>query len=500
MYNARHYFFVFFRLQPMKFIVKLQSEITIKSRPVRKRFTKILESNIKNVLRRVDEQVTTRMNWDNVEVNTKDNSPENRERLVEALKCIPGIPMFLEVQQSEFVDVHDIYEKTLAVHAKNVENKTFCVRAKRTGNHDFNSLKVEQYVGGGLNQAVESAKVKLKNPDVTIRIEIKNKDLFIVTERHLGLGGFPIATQEDVLSLMSGGFDSGVSSYQMIKKGARTHYCFFNLGGSAHEVGVKQISYYLWSKFGASHKVKFFAVDFEPVVAEILDNVENSQMGVVLKRMMVRAATKIAERGKIQALVTGESLGQVSSQTLTNLNVINRVTDTLILRPLAAYDKQDIIDIARKIGTEEFSKTIPEYCGVISKKPTVKAVLSKVEEEEGNFDFDVLDKVVSETRVYDIRDIGKETEEEIRAVDLVENIPDNAVVVDIRSPEEEEDKPLELADVEVKHIPFYKLSTQFGDLDMTKEYLLYCDHGVMSKLQALYLLDNGFKNVKVYRP
>lgn len=484
----------------MKFIVKLQAEITIKSRPVRKRFTKILESNVKNVLRRIDEHVTTRMNWDNIEVNTKDNSPENRERLVEALKCIPGIPIFLEVQQTEFVDVHDIYEKTLAVHAKTIENKTFCVRAKRTGNHDFNSLKVEQYVGGGLNQAVESAKVKLKNPDVTVRLEIKNKDLFIVTQRHKGLGGFPIATQEDVLSLMSGGFDSGVSSYQMIKKGARTHYCFFNLGGSAHEVGVKQISYYLWNKFGASHKVRFFAVDFEPVVAEILDNVENSHMGVVLKRMMIRAATKIAERGKIQALVTGESLGQVSSQTLTNLNVINRVTDTLILRPLGAYDKQDIIDIARKIGTEEFSKTIPEYCGVISKKPTVKAVLSKVEAEEDNFNFDILDKVVSETRVYDIRDIGKETEEEIRAVDLIENIPEGAVIVDIRSPEEEEDKPLELGDVEVKHIPFYKLSTQFGDLDMSKEYLLYCDHGVMSKLQALYLLDNGFKNVKVYRP
>ena len=484
----------------MKFIVKLQAEITIKSRPVRKRFTKILESNIKNVLRRVDEQITTRMNWDNIEVNTKDNSPENRDRLIETLKCIPGIPMFLEVQQSDFVDVHDIYEKTLAIHAKSIENKTFCVRAKRTGNHDFNSLKVEQYVGGGLNQHVSSSKVKLKNPDVTIHLEIKNKDLFIVTERHIGLGGFPIATQEDVLSLMSGGFDSGVSSYQMIKKGARTHYCFFNLGGSAHEVGVKQVSYYLWNKFGASHKVKFFSVDFEPVVAEILENVENSQMGVVLKRMMIRAATKIADRAKIQALVTGESLGQVSSQTLTNLNVINRVTDNLILRPLSAYDKQDIIDIAREIGTEDFAKTIPEYCGVISKKPTVKAVLSKVEEEEGNFDFTILDKVVAQTRMYDIRDIGKETDEEIHPVDLVENIPDNSIVVDIRSPEEEEDKPLELANVEVKHIPFYKLATQFGDLDMSKEYLLYCDHGVMSKLQALYLLDNGFKNVKVYRP
>jgi thiamine biosynthesis protein ThiI len=484
----------------MKFIVKLQAEITIKSRPVRKRFTKILESSIKNVLRRVDEQITTRMNWDNIEVNTKDNSPENRERLIETLKCIPGVPMFLEVQQTDFVDVHDIFEKTLAVHGESIKNKTFCVRSKRTGNHDFNSLKVEQYVGGGLNQHVESAKVKLKNPDITIHLEIKNKDLFIVTERHKGLGGFPIATQEDVLSLMSGGFDSGVASYQMIKKGSRTHYCFFNLGGSAHEVGVKQVSYYLWNKFGASHKVKFFSVDFEPVVAEILENVENSQMGVVLKRMMIRAASKIADRAKIQALVTGESLGQVSSQTLTNLNVINCVSDNLILRPLVAYDKQDIIDIARKIGTEDFAKTIPEYCGVISKKPTVKAVLSKVIAEEGNFDFTILDKVIAETRMYDIRDIGKETDEEIHAVDLVENIPENSVVVDIRSPEEEEDKPLTLESVEVKHIPFYKLATQFGDLDMTKEYLLYCDHGVMSKLQALYLLDNGFKNVKVYRP
>ncbi len=484
----------------MKFIVKPQAEIAIKSRPVRKRFTKILESNIKNVLRRVDDQLTSRANWDNIEVNTKNDSPENRLALIETLKCIPGVAQFIEVQKMDFTDVHDIFEKTLAVHAKTIENKSFCVRVKRTGNHDFNSLKVEQYVGGGLNQNVESASVKLKKPDVTIRLEIKHDDLFIVTETHKGLGGFPIATQEDVLSLMSGGFDSGVASYQMIKKGARTHYCFFNLGGSAHEVGVKQVSYYLWNKFGASHRIKFFAVDFEPVVAEILENVENGQMGVVLKRMMMRAAAQIAEKRGIQSLVTGESLGQVSSQTLTNLNVIDRVTETLILRPLAAFDKQDIIDIARKIGTEDFAKTIPEYCGVISKKPTVKAVLSKVEAEEANFDFAVLDKVIAETRIFDIRDIGAETEEEIHAVDEVAQFSENSVVVDIRSPEEEEDSPLELDGVEVLHMPFYKLGTQFGDLDKSKEYLLYCDRGVMSKLQALYLIDNGFSNVKVYRP
>lgn len=484
----------------MKFIVKLQAEITIKSRPVRKRFTKILESSVKNVLRRVDDQVTTRMNWDNIEVNTTNNTPENRLKLIETLKSTPGIPMFLEVQQTSFTDLHDIYEKTLAVHAKSIENKTFSVRVKRTGKHDFNSMEVERYVGGGLNQQVESASVKLSKPDVTVYLEIKNENLFIVTERHKGMGGFPIATQEDVLSLMSGGFDSGVASYQMIKKGARTHYCFFNLGGAAHEVGVKQVSYYLWNKFGASHRVKFFAVDFEPVVAEILENIENGLMGVVLKRMMMRAAEKIAEKMGIQALVTGEAIGQVSSQTLTNLNVIDRVTKTLILRPLVAYDKQDIIDIARQIGTEDFAKTIPEYCGVISKKPTVKAVLSKVEAEEANFDFAILDKVIAETRIFDIRDIGKESEAEIHAVDTLDNIPANSVVLDIRSPEEEDDNPLELEGVEIMHLPFYKLTTQFGDLDKSKDYLLYCDQGVMSKLQALYLLGAGFTNVKVYRP
>lgn len=484
----------------MRLIVKLQAEIAIKSRPVRKRFSKILESNIKNVLRRIDENVTTRLNWDSIEVNIKTDDTAIQHKLVETLKCVPGIQSFLEVQQTEFTDLHDIYEKTLAVHASSIENKTFVVRVKRVGDHDFNSLKAEQYIGGGLNQAVESARVKLKKPDVTIRLEINKQQLFIVTSVHKGLGGFPIATQEDVLSLMSGGFDSGVSSFQMIKKGARTHFCFFNLGGSAHEVGVKQVSYYLWNKFGASHRIKFYAVDFEPVVAEILEKVENGQMGVILKRMMMRAASKIAEKRGIQALVTGEALGQVSSQTLTNLNVIDRVTDTLILRPLTAYDKQDIIDIAREIGTEDFAKTIPEYCGVISKKPTVKAVLSKVEAEEDNFDFSILDKVVEDVRTFDIREIAEEAEAEAPSIDSVEEISENQVVVDIRSPEEEDENPLEIDGVEVKHIPFFKLTTQFGDLDKSKEYLLYCDRGVMSQLQALYLHDNGFDNVKVYRP
>jgi thiamine biosynthesis protein ThiI len=223
-------------------------------------------------------------------------------------------------------------------------------------------------------------------------------------------------------------------------------------------------------------------------------------MGVVLKRMMMRAAAKIAQRIGVQSLVTGEAIGQVSSQTLTNLNVIDRVTETLILRPLATYDKQDIINISRCIGTEDFAKTIPEYCGVISNKPTVKAIASKVNAEEAHFDFTIIDKVVAQTAIYDIRDIGNESEAEIHAVDTLSDLDKNDVILDIRSPDEQEESPLVIENIVVKHLPFYKISSQFSELDQTKQYLLYCDHGVMSKLQTLYLHDLGFVNVKVYRP
>lgn len=223
-------------------------------------------------------------------------------------------------------------------------------------------------------------------------------------------------------------------------------------------------------------------------------------MGVVLKRMMVRAASTIAERYGVQALVTGEALGQVSSQTLTNLRLIDNASDTLILRPLISHDKEHIIKLARHIGTEDFARTMPEYCGVISKSPTVKAVKSKIEAEEQNFDFTILDKVIEEATNVDIRQIAEETEQEVVEVETVVSFGDNDVVLDIRSPDEQDDKPLELEGVEVKGMPFYKLSTQFGDLDQSKTWLLYCDRGVMSRLQALYLHEQGFNNVKVYRP
>ncbi|MCA3952309.1 tRNA uracil 4-sulfurtransferase ThiI [Vibrio vulnificus] len=482
----------------MKFIVKPHPEIFVKSESVRKRFTKILESNIRIIIQNRTESVAVFNRRDHIEVSA--NSHQYYQQVLEILTTTPGIQQVLEVKQSGFKDLHDIYEQVLDLSRERIENKTFVVRAKRRGKHDFTSIELERYVGGGLNQSVESASVKLHNPDITIKIEVVDDKLNQILAHHKGLGGFPLGTQEDLLSLISGGFDSGVSSYLHIKRGSKVHYCFFNLGGPAHEIGVKQVAHFLWNKYGSSAKVRFISVDFEPVVAEILEKVEDGQMGVVLKRMFMRAAGMVAEKFDIQALVTGEALGQVSSQTLTNLRHIDVVTDRLILRPLINWDKDEIIRVARDIGTEDFAKTMPEYCGVISKKPTVKAVKEKLEAEEANFNFDILEQVVRNARQMDIRDIAKESAQAAPEVEQVQAIEEHAVVLDIRSPDEEDDSPLEIDGVEVKHIPFYKLSTQFGDLDQSKTYLLYCARGVMSRLQALYLQEQGFKNVKVYRP
>ena len=482
----------------MKFIVKPHPEIFVKSESVRKRFTRILECNIRNMVKSRTRSVAVFNRRDHIEVTAP--SSEYYQETLTILTQTPGIHHVLEVKQSEFTDLHDIFEQVLELNGPLLRGKTFAVRAKRRGKHDFSSLELERYIGGGLNQAVDDASVKLKNPDITVSLEVASDKLNLVIARHKGLGGFPLGTQEDVLSLISGGFDSGVSSYLHIKRGSKVHYCFFNLGGSAHEIGVKQVAHYLWSKYGSSAKVRFISVDFEPVVAEILEKVDDGQMGVILKRMFMRAAGIIAEKFAIQGLVTGEAIGQVSSQTLTNLRHIDGVTDRLILRPLINWDKEDIINLAREIGTEDFAKTMPEYCGVISKKPTVKAIKEKLEAEEVKFNFDILEQVVRDAVLMDIRDIAEETARSAPEVEQVEAVEQSAVVLDIRSPEEEEDNPLEIDGVEVKTVPFFKLGTQFGDLDQTKVYLLYCDRGVMSRLQALYLRDQGFNNVKVYRP
>lgn len=483
----------------MHFIVKFFPEITIKSPPVRKRFVKHLRDNLRQLFKGLPFPVKVDREWDKIDVYADLETPEAIAQVSQVLAHTPGIASFAQVQTFPLGDLEDIFQKTKAIWGAALANKTFCVRVKRSGEHDFSSIEVERYVGGGLNQYTDAAGVKLKKPDVTVRMEIKRDQLHVIETQTKGLGGFPLGTQEPVLSLVSGGFDSTVSSYLTIKRGIRTHYCFFNLGGRAHEVGVKEVAYYLWNKFGASHRVMFVTVPFEDVVGEILQKVDNSQMGVVLKRMMLRAATQVAEQMEIPALVTGEAVAQVSSQTLTNLTVIDSVTDTLTLRPLIVMDKGDIIDIARKIGTEEFSAAIPEYCGVISRKPTTRAQEDRIVHEESKFDMSVLQKAVETRRMVPIDDVVYDLDDEVK-VDVIDQVSADQVIIDVRHPDEEELRPLEVEGATVMKIPFFRLSTDFPNLDKSKHYLLYCEKGIMSQLHAANLKDDGYENLGVYRP
>ncbi|MEI7948824.1 MAG: tRNA uracil 4-sulfurtransferase ThiI [Gammaproteobacteria bacterium] len=499
----------------MKYLVKYSGEMTTKSRVVRNQFCRQLRRNLARLFRlhlqltdkaaapHDPEAVSVDSTWDNIQITL----PAGKDHLAAAVEAVlantPGVWSFNRVVSQPLTSFDDMVEQTLAVYGERLRGKTFVVRCRRVGKHEFNSMDVERFVGGGLRQRSEAAGVDLHNPDVTVQLEIRGQEFYIIDASIHGLGGFPLGTQDSVISLISGGFDSAVATYLSVKRGLRTHFLFFNLGGHEHEIAVKEIALYLWLKYGASHPVQFVTVPFEAVVTEILEKIDNSQMGVILKRMMMRAATVVADHLEVEAMVTGECVAQVSSQTLANLAVINEVTTKMILRPLIMTDKQDIVDLARKIGTEEFSAVIPEYCGVISVKPTTRAKRHKIAHEELRFDFAVLDRAIAERVSLDIRTMqpeGGETAPATAEFAEISQIPDAMlVIIDIRHPEDEERRPLLQTGYPVQKVPFFRLNAQFPALSNDRHYLLYCDKGVMSRLHASHLRDQGFSNVGVYR-
>jgi len=476
-----------------KFILKLFPEIMVKGSSAKRQMVGQLYNNLLKMLARTSEDITVRKFSDKLEVVTPiEFIIEVRQLLLDT----PGIEQVLEALQFNKVDTLDEIKVIVGkVMHHEIEDKTFVVRAKRSGNHDFRSTQLEQTVGGYMLATYPSNGVDLHHPDVTIRIELLNNQLNIITTKHIGLSGFPLGTQGDILSLMSGGFDSTVASYLTMKRGLKTHFIFFNLGGIAHEIGVKQVALYLWSKFGSSHRVKFISVPFDDVLTEIFASTHETYMGVTLKRLMLLAAEKVANEMEIDALLTGESVAQVSSQTLRNLALIDQVSNKLILRPLSTMNKPEIIDIANTIGTRRFAESMPEYCGVISKNPITYGSYKRMEREAKHFDYTVLDKAVENAQHINVDEILDDVTTNT-AIEVVNKLSDDFVVIDIRT----EDVCIETSCESIK-IPFHRLKSEFKKLPKDKEYLLYCEKGIMSQLHAQYLRDaEDAKNVRVYRP
>lgn len=491
----------------MHFVIRLFPEITVKSISVRKHFTKILAFNLVSLFRqaKLGVEVQNRRHSLNIKLHPHATlSPEQqKEAALQILTNTPGIAKILQVQEFIFKDLEEVFPHVKAAYEKELDGKTFCVRVKRIGSHTFTSQDAEIFLGAALARETNAGRVNLKYPQVKIELEIRHNKLHLIDASYTGLGGFPVGSQGQVLSLVSGGFDSTVASYLCQKRGLKTHFCFFNLGGLAHEIGVKQSAYFLWRKFAASHKVKFISVPFEEVVREILTQVDSAQMGVVLKRMMLRAATQVAKKHKIPALVTGEAIAQVASQTLTNLAVIDEVTDHLVLRPLATSDKPDIINLARQIGAFDLAAAMPEYCGVISQNPSVVGDSQVVAEAEASFDFKVLDAAVTAAKVENLAQSLASTAEAFTQVEIVSTPSATDLIVDIRHPDQTEAKPLLLTNNKVVELPFYQLNddlAQLADVQAAQRVLLYCDQGMMSKIHAHQLGQTSQLNLGVFSP
>ena len=482
------------QIKTQKFIIKYFTEIMIKGSTAKRQMISQVYNNLVNILSKISKDIKVKKFFDKIEVVCPiEVVVEVRLRLLDT----PGIQQILEAVQ--FDNMNTLDEIKVAVNetmAQEIQGKTFVVRCKRTGTQEFKSTNVEQTVGGYMLAMNDTKGVALKNAEVTINIELVFAQLNIITHKHMGMGGFPIGTQGSILSLMSGGFDSTVASFLAMKRGIKTHFIFFNLGGIAHEIGVKQVAYYLWNKFGSSHRVQFITIPFEDVVTEIFKSVSEPYMGVMLKRLMLQASEKIADDMKIDALVTGESVAQVSSQTLRNLALIDQATGKLVLRPLSMMSKPDIIDIANKIGTSKFAEAMPEYCGVISKNPVTHGNYDRIASEARRFDYSVLDTAIENAIPVNVDEIDVDISE-IGQMEVISDLSSgDYTVIDIRQSAD----CIETS-VETLKIPFYKLKSEFKKLPQDKEYLFYCDKGILSQLHAQFLRDaENYTNIKVYRP
>lgn len=482
----------------MKFLVKLHPEMMVKSKSVRLRLTKMLAHNIRFTLRQIDENINVRQEWDALVVSLRLSALAHQAAVVSQLQRIPGIHSFATVSQFQLQGLDHLLDGVVSHYGARLAQQTFCVRVKRKGQHAFSSIEAQRFLGSGLCQRTKAAGVDLTRPDVKIQLEINHEQVLLATESYPGLGGFPLGSQEDVLSLISGGFDSGVASYQMIKKGIRTHYCFFNLGGVSHQWGVQQMAYQLWHQYSLSHKVRFVEVNCAALVAELTDKIEAGLRGVVLKYCMLHIAGRLAERLQIPALVTGDSVGQVASQTLTNLNVVDGATDVMVLRPLIAMDKDAIVQQSRQLGLDKLAAAMPEFCGAMSHQPNIKTQRAEIEVQLSKLSATWQEAALASVQVHNIKHLAQAQTFDIDAV--VTKMVQQAIVIDIRPPAEQARKPLSkrLAP-RLQSIPFYRLSREFPQCDPTQEYVLYCEHGMMSQLQAQYLQEQGYSNVKALR-
>lgn len=300
---------------------------------------------------------------------------ENQEKIKEALKNVFGLAHFSFAQEVK-QDIEVIQEWAFKIlKQKKFESfKIFTQRSKK----DFylTSPEINKKVGGFIVKKLNK-KVDLENPDVTFFIEIVEDLAFVYLEKNSGPGGLPVGSSGKALCLLSGGIDSSVAAFYSLRRGLNVIFCHFYTGDKKALEKIKKLVQVL-NKY--QFKSKLYSISFLKFHQYIFKDPQIRSVCLLCRRMMFRIAEILAEKEKCSAIITGENLGQVASQTIENIRVIEEVTLLPILRPLIGQDKKEIISKAREIGTYELS-ILPEnfYCqSFLPKHPATKAKLEQI--------------------------------------------------------------------------------------------------------------------------
>ena len=285
-----------------------------------------------------------------------------------------------------------IKEKVLEV-VKNINFKTFKVDTKRSYKEfPYTSMEFNNVIGGLILKSIPNISVDVHNPEYTLKLEIRNDYTYIYTKEIMGAGGYPNGVAGKGLLMLSGGIDSPVSGYLAMKRGIKLECIYFESPPHTSIQAKNKVKSLVKKLTNYQSEIKLYVVNFTKIQEEIYKNADPEYMITIMRRMMYRISEKIIKRNNLYVLINGESVGQVASQTLTSMNVINNVTNIPVLRPVCCMDKLEIIDIAKKIDTYETSILPYEDCCTIflPKHPVINPTLDKCLLYETLFDYEEL--------------------------------------------------------------------------------------------------------------
>ena len=384
-----------------KVILTKYGELTTK-KDNRKFFIKTLRNNILDKLSDYNIAVTDDYYRMFIEVNEDDI-----DSITSKLKCIFGIHEIAVCYKDENVTEEEIKKVSLMV-MKEEDFCTFKVETKRSDkSFPVKSMDMNNIIGSLILKNIE-CKVDVHNPEIILNIEIRREGFYIYTKGIKCLGGYPVGTLGRGLLMLSGGIDSPVAGYMTIKRGVELYYLYFESRPHTSIEARNKVRDLARKLENYNTNGKLMVVNFTKIQETIYKNLDTTYLITIMRRMMYRIAERVAKKNKCLAIVNGESVGQVASQTLASMIAVNDVTNYPILRPLCSFDKLDIIEISKKIDTYDISILPYEDCCTVfvPRHPVINPNLKHIYSEEAKIDFDTLiNETVNTIEVIDLKEI-----------------------------------------------------------------------------------------------